>query len=127
MKVIKPFFLGALGGLALAVAILTGLYFSSLRNDVYFAADPEMDDVRSKLGQYQEWLAQADLRIAESETAQEESGASSDSLRNAQAKAWRDYKAWRNRLGDLARAHEKPTIEGIWPWTYSLRYWVFPL
>ena len=126
MKVIKPFFLGALGGLALALAALLGIYFSSLRNDVYFAADPEMADARAKLGQFQEWLAQADLRLAQSESAPEDKSPASDSLRNAQTKAWRDYKAWRNRLGELARAHDKPTADGIWPWTYSLRYWFLP-
>jgi hypothetical protein len=124
MKVIKPFFLGVLGGLALAFALLVGTYFTSLRNDLYFALDPEMADVRVKLGQFQDWLAQADLRIAESGSL---AGGAPDSLRNAQTKAWRDYKAWRTRLGELARAHEKPTAEGFWPWTYSLRYWFPPL
>jgi hypothetical protein len=124
MKVIKPFFLGVLGGLALAFALLVGIYFTSLRNDLYFALDPEMADVRVKLGQFQDWLAQADLRIAESGSSAD---GAPDSLRNAQTKAWRDYKAWRTRLGELARAHEKPTAEGFWPWTYSLRYWFPPL
>jgi hypothetical protein len=123
MKVIKPFFLGMLGGLALALALLVGTYFTSLRNDLYFALDPEMADVRVKLGQFQDWLAQADLRIAENSTAVGAgAGAGADSLRNAQTKAWRDYKAWRTKLGELARAHDKPTAEGFWPWTYSLRY-----
>jgi hypothetical protein len=123
MKVIKPFFFGVLGGLALALALLVGTYFTSLRNDLYFALDPEMADVRVKLGQFQDWLAQADLRIAESGASE---GGAPDSLRNAQTKAWRDYKAWRTRLGELARAHDKPTAEGFWPWTYSLRYWFPP-
>ncbi|MEO6098551.1 MAG: helix-turn-helix domain-containing protein [Fibrobacteria bacterium] len=123
MKVIKPFFLGVLGGLALALALLVGTYFTSLRNDLYFALDPEMADVRVKLGQFQDWLAQADLRIAEIGSS---GGDAPDSLRNAQTKAWRDYKAWRNRLGELARAHDKPTAEGFWPWTFSLRYWFPP-
>ncbi len=125
MKVIKPFFLGVLGGLALALALLTGLFFSPLREKVYFAADPEMADIRSKLDQYQQWLAQTDLRIAANGAAP--SGRVSDSLQAAQTKAWRDYKGWRNRLGDLAREHVNPTAEGFWPWLYSLRFWILPL
>lgn len=126
MKVIKPFFLGVLGGLALALVLLVGLFFSPLREAVYFGADPEMADIRSKLDQYQEWLAQTDLRIAEHENGVA-GGKPLDSLQIAQAKAWRDYKAWRNRLGELARAHARPTAEGFWPWIYSLRYWILPI
>lgn len=110
MKVIKPFFLGMLGGLALGLALLLGIYFTPLRQEFYFAADTELADVRGKLGQYQEWLAQTDLRLAQSQA--EPAIAVADSLRIAQTKAWRDYKAWRNRLGELARAHDKPTAEG---------------
>ncbi|MDB5102339.1 MAG: hypothetical protein JWP91_28 [Fibrobacteres bacterium] len=120
MKVIKPFFLGMLGGLVLGLLLLLGLYFTPLRESAYFAVDPEMADIRSKLDQYQEWLAQTDLRIAEHQPA-------SDSLQNAQTKAWRDYKGWRNRLGELARAHAKPTAEGFWPWIFSLRNWSLPI
>ena len=61
MKVIKPFFLGTLGGLALSVLLWLGLYLSPLRETVYFWADPEMADVRGKLSQYRDWLSQADL------------------------------------------------------------------
>lgn len=125
MKVIKPFFLGMLGGLALGLALLVGLYFSPLRQECYFAADAELADVRAKLGQYQEWLAQTDLRLAQAQA--DPAITVSDSLRNAQTKAWRDYKAWRNRLGELARAHDKPTAEGFWPWTISLAYWILPI
>lgn len=121
MKVIKPFFLGVLGGLGLALVLLVGLFFTPLREDLYFSLDPEMADIRSKLDRYQEWLAQTDLRIAEHENA------GADSLRNAQTKAWRYYKGWRNRLGELARAHARPTAEGFWPWTYSLRFWILPI
>lgn len=125
MKVIKPFFLGMLGGLALGLALLVGVYFTPLRQDLYFAADSELADVRLKLGQYQEWLAQTDLRLAQAQAYPAISG--SDSLRIAQTKAWRDYKAWRNRLAELARIHEKPTAEGFWPWTYSLAFWILPI
>lgn len=125
MKVIKPFFLGMLGGLALGLALLVGLYFSPLRQDLYFAADAELADVRSKLDRYQEWLAQTDLRLAQAPG--DSAVAVSDSLRNAQTKAWRDYKAWRNRLGELARAHDKPTAEGFWPWAFSLAFWILPI
>jgi hypothetical protein len=119
MQVIKPIILGMLGGLALAMALVVGLYVSPAREAVYFAADPEMADIRDKLSQYQEWLSQTDLRIAENEPV-------ADSLRNAQAKAWKDYKGWRNRMGELARAHAKPTAEGFWTWTWSLRFWILP-
>ena len=51
MKVIKPFFLGMLGGLALGLVLWVGIYFTPLRQDLYFAADSELADVRSKLGQ----------------------------------------------------------------------------
>lgn len=125
MKVIKPFFLGMLGGLALGLALLLGIYFTPLRQEFYFAADTELADVRGKLGQYQEWLAQTDLRLAQSQA--EPAIAVADSLRIAQTKAWRDYKAWRNRLGELARAHDKPTAEGFWPWIFSLAHWILPI
>jgi hypothetical protein len=120
MKVIKPFFLGTLGGLALAAILLVGLYFSPLRETAYFAADPEMADVRAKLSQYRDWLAQADLYIVE------KGPEASDSLRTAQTLAWREYKKWRTHLGDLARAHDRPTALGFLAWTYSLRYWAAP-
>ncbi|MEO7427370.1 MAG: hypothetical protein ABI036_19440 [Fibrobacteria bacterium] len=124
MKVIKPFFLGVLGGLGLALALLVAIYFSPLRETVYFAADPEMADIRSKLDRYQDWLAQTDLRIAAQAIGGEHA---SDSLQSAQAKAWRDYKGWRNRLGELARAYAQPSAEAFWPWAYSLRFWILPI
>jgi hypothetical protein len=127
MKVIKPFFFGVLGGLAMALALTVGLYFSPMREDLYFQVDPEVADIRSKLGQYREWLAQTDFRIAAGEKGLTGDGKAADSLRNAQTKAWRDYKGWRNRLGDLARAHSKPTAAAFWPWVHSLRYWLGPM
>ena len=120
MHLIKASILGALGGLAAALALWVGLYVSPIRQEVYFASDPEMADVRGKLIGYQEWLSQTDLRIAERDGV-------ADSLRTAQAKAWRDYKGWRTRLGELARAHAQPTAGGFWDWTYSLRYWSGPI
>lgn len=121
MKVIKPFFLGILGGLALALALVAGLYFSPLRETAYFRADPEMASIRAKLDRYQEWLSHTDFRLAQG------GERVSDSLRTAQTKAWRDYKGWRTRLGELARAHEAPTASGFWPWAYSLRFWILPI
>jgi hypothetical protein len=121
MKVIKPFFIGLLGGLALSLVLLVGLYFSPLREAVYFGVDPELQDVRGKLSQYRDWLSQADLYI------QEKGPETSDSLQTAQTLAWREYKKWRTHLGELARAHAKPTAEGFWTWTYSLRYWGVPM
>ncbi len=127
MKVIKPFFFGVLGGLAMALALTVALYFSPLRETLYFQVDPEVVDIRSKLGQYREWLDQTDFRIAANENGLSGDGKTADSLRNAQTKAWRDYKGWRNRLGDLARTHSKPTAAAFWPWVYSLRFWLAPM
>jgi hypothetical protein len=121
MKVIKPFFLGTLGGLALAFGLLIGLYFSPIREFVYFQADPEIADVRSKLSQYRDWLSQADFYIVE------KGPETSDSLQTAQTLAWREYKKWRNHLGELARLHDRPTAEGFWTWCFSLRYYAIPV
>src|SRR5690606_18642133 len=120
MKVIKPFFLWALIGSALALALTVALYFSPLREAAYFRADPDMASIRSKLDKYQEWLSHTDLRLAAKD------GENPDSLRTAQTKAWRDYKSWRTRLGELARAHAEPTAAGFWPWMHSLRFWILP-
>jgi hypothetical protein len=127
MKAIKPFFLGALGGLALSLALALALFFSPLREELYFSQDPEMSDIRAKLDVYQEWLAQTDLRIAENGNGIAGTGGDTDSLRNAQEKAWRDYKGWRGRLGQLARAHAKPDVAAFPSWVYSLRLWVLPI
>jgi hypothetical protein len=127
MKAIKPFFLGALGGLAICLALLAALFYSPVREELYFSLDPEMSDIRAKLDVYQEWLAQTDLRIAENGNGIAGSGGDTDSLRNAQEKAWRDYKGWRGRLGQLARAHAKPDIAAFPSWVYSLRLWVLPI
>ncbi len=120
MKPIQPVILGLFGGLVFSLALLAGLYFSPLRETLYFSVDPEMAQVRAKLSGYREWINQADLSLAAKEDQ------SSDSLRAAQTVAWREYKKWRTYLGDLARAHAKPTAEGMWTWTYSLRYWAMP-
>ena len=121
MKAIKPFFLGTLGGLAMVAGLLVGLYYSPLRETVYFSADPEMAQVRSRLIQYRDWMSQTDLHIME------KGPKASDSLRTAQVLAWQEYKKWRAHLGELARAHTRPTAAGFWSWTYSLRYWVIPI
>jgi hypothetical protein len=127
MKAIKPFFLGALGGLVSGLVLLIALFISPLREELYFAQDPEMSDIRAKLDVYREWLAQTDLRIAENGHGLAGTGGDSDSLRNAQEKAWRDYKGWRGRLGRLARVHAEATVLGFPAWVYSLRLWVLPL
>src|SRR3954462_13131428 len=111
MKVMKPFFFGVLGGSGLALVLLVVVFLTPLRETLYFTLDPEMADIRSKLDRYQEWLAQTDLRIAGQESASggnDGAAHSADSLRNAQTKAWRDYKGWRNRLGELARTQAHP-------------------
>lgn len=121
MKAIKPFFLGTLGGLALAASLFLGLYFTPLRETLYFRLDPEMAQVRSRLLQYREWMSQTDLNIMEKGTK------ASDSLQSAQVLAWQEYKKWRSHLAELAHAHARPTAEGFWSWTYSLRYWALPM
>ncbi len=119
MQSVKPIFLGALAGLGLGLAVLAGLYASPLRQDLYFEADPALADARSRLETYQEWLNQADARIALQDP-------EADSLRAEQARVWRDYKAWRTRVGEMARVHAQPSGPGFLNWTYSLRYWDGP-
>lgn len=119
MRTAKPIVLGALLGLALALAGLAGLYASPWRQDAYFRADPGLSDLRSKLATYQDWLTQVDARIAMQ-------GPDADSLRGEQERVWRDYKSWRTRMGELARAHAQPSGAGFLAWSYSLRYWAGP-
>lgn len=119
MQSVKPILLGALAGLSLALAALAGLYASPLRQGLYFTADPALADARSRLETYQEWLNQADARIALQ-------GPEADSLRSEQTRVWKDYKAWRTRVGELARVHAQPSGRGFLAWTYSLRYWDVP-
>ena len=47
-------------------------------------------------------------------------------MRTEQARVWRDYKAWRSRLGDLARLHDHRGGALFPRWAYSLRYWAGP-
>ena len=113
MNIIKPFFLGGVGGLVLALILLIGLYASPLRESLYFRADPEISVLREKLARHQEWMSAADLRIAEEGLEAE----APDSLRTAQGKAWREYKQTRNRLTELARVHADGKAAGFWDWT----------
>lgn len=115
MRYAKPISLGALLGLFLALAALAGAYLSPWRQALYFSGDPELADLRSKLEGYQEWLSFADSRIALR-------GPEADSLRAEQASVWRDYKSWRTRMGELARAHSRPSGEGFLRWAWSLRF-----
>ena len=119
MRTAKPIVLGALVGLALVLAALAGMYASPWRQELYFLADPGLSDMRTKLAIYQDWLTQSDARIALQ-------GPEADSLRTEQARVWRDYKAWRTRMGELARSHALPSASGFLRWTYSLRYWDAP-
>ncbi len=121
MKVFKQFVLGMFGGILVSLIILTAIYLSSLREPVYFLADPEMAEVRARLSQYQEWLSQADLYIVEKGMQE------SDSLRTAQSLAWTEYKKWRTHLGGLARVHVNPSPRSFLAWAFSLRFWVLPI
>ncbi len=100
---------------------LVGLYLSPLRETVYFRTDPEMAQVRSRLNQYRDWMSQTDFHIVE------QGSKVTDSLQAAQVIAWQEYKKWRGHLGELARAHVRPTAEGFWTWSYSLRYFALPI
>jgi hypothetical protein len=119
MQSVRYILLGALAGSALALAALAGLYLSPLRQEIYFASDPALADARARLDTYQDWLSQADARIALK-------GPDADSLRAEQARVWRDYKAWRSRLGELARVHAQPSGPGFARWAYSSRRWDAP-
>ncbi len=105
----------------MVAVLLVGLYLSPLRETVYFRTDPEMAQVRSRLNQYRDWMSQTDFHIVE------QGSKITDSLKTAQVIAWQEYKKWRGHLGELARAHVRPTAEGFWTWAYSLRYWALPL
>lgn len=120
MHMIKSTTYGALFGLAAALAMLIGLYASPLRQDLYFAVDPGLAEARANLRMLRDTLAQADMHIAQAD-------AGSDTLRARQEKTWRQYKAWRTRLGELSRVHAQPGAAGLADWTYSLRYWVAPV
>lgn len=122
MKVIQPFFLGGAGGLALALAIAIGLYLSPLRKALYLDMDPEISDLRMRMDRIQERLLADEMGIAEAAAANQ----SADSLKGAQAGSWKEYRHWRNRMGDISRAHDRATPAGFANWAYSLRIWFFP-
>lgn len=122
MKVIQPFFLGGAGGLALALAIAVGLYLSPLRKSLYLQSDPEISELRDRMDGIQERLVSHELGIAEASSEQQPA----DSLKSAQAGSWKEYRHWRNRIGELSRMHDRPTPAGFSGWSYSLRYWFFP-
>lgn len=119
MQSVKPILLGALAALALALAAWAGLYASPLRQGLYFEVDPGLAEARAHLDTYQEWLNQADARIALQ-------GPDADSLRAEETRVWRDYKTWRSRVGELARVHARPSGPGFLAWSYSLRRWDVP-
>lgn len=123
MKVIQPFFLGGAGGLALALAIAIGLFLSPLRKSLYLDLDPEISDLRSRMDRIQERLLADEMGIAEAAAS---GGQPADSLKAAQAGSWKEYRHWRNRVGDISRAHDRATPAGFASWAYSLRGWFFP-
>src|SRR5262245_53444975 len=112
--------LGAAAGLILTASLLAALFLSPMRKSLYFQADPEIGSLRGKLEGYQERLSQTEMSVAEKGMAR------SDSLQNAQARTWREYRQARARLAELARTHERATPSGFWKWTFSLRYWALP-
>lgn len=135
MKAAQPFFLGAVGGLALTLAIAIGLFLSPLRRALYLEWDPELSRLRSKTDQIRERMAAGEMGLAEGASAPAGApadagapeGARLDSLRAAQAGAWKEYRHWRNRLGELSRAQDEPSAAGFPAWAYSLRYGLGPL
>jgi hypothetical protein len=135
MKAAQPFFLGAVGGLALTLAIAIGLFLSPIRRALYLEWDPELSRLRSKTDQIRERMAAGEMGMADGASAAAEAPADAgapeaarlDSLRSAQAGAWKEYKHWRNRLGELSRAHDEPRAAAFPAWAYSLRYGLGPL
>lgn len=121
MKSIRSFFLGALLGLGLAVALLIGTYLSPMRQPLYFRFDPDVVATRAKLDQYQENFSRDELRIAGEATPP------ADSLRGAQSRAWKEYLRWRGQMAELAKVHAQATPGGFASWTYSLRMASIPL
>lgn len=122
MKVIQPFFLGGAGGLALALAIAMAFYLSPLRKSIYLDTDPEISDLRLRMDRIQERLLADEMGIAEAAAANQPA----DSLKTAQAGSWKEYRHWRNRMGDISRAHDRATPAGFVSWAYSVRLWFFP-
>lgn len=121
MKFIQPFFLGGAGGLVLTLAIVIGFYASPLRKSLYLDWDPEISDLRNRLEDLRERLQKDEMAIAGMA-----GGPASDSLKAAQAGSLKEYRHWRNRLGNLSRLHGQPTPGGFTAWAYSLRYWFVP-
>ena len=122
MKFIQPFFLGGAGGLVLTLAIVIGFYVSPLRKSLYLDWDPEISQLRDRLEGLREKLLKDEMAIAGSATGSPDS----DSLKAAQAGSWKEYRHWRNRLGNLSRLHERATPGEFTAWAYSLRYWFVP-
>lgn len=122
MKVIQPFFLGGACGLVLALAIAIGLYASPLRKTLYLDTDPEIAGLRDRMDGIQERIHADEIGIVEAPAGSR----LADSLKAAQVGAWKEYRHWRSRMGDLARMHERATPAGFAAWAYSLRYWILP-
>lgn len=129
MKVIRSFFLGGACGLALAMAIAVGLYLSPIRKGLYLDWDPEIADLRSRMDQIRERVVTRELGLAEAglDASPPRGARVIDSLKSAQAGAWKEYRHWRNRLGELSRAHDEPKPSEFPSWAYSLRYGLSPL
>lgn len=132
MKVIQPFFLGGGIGLVLALGIAAAFFNSPLRKGLYLDWDPEISDLRQRMHAIREQTTAAELAIADAADDTppfrvSPSGAGSvDSLKRAQAGAWKEYRHWRNRLGELSRLHDRATPAGFAHWVWSMRLVALP-
>lgn len=122
MKVIQPFLLGGVGGLAVALLIALGLFASPLRKGLYLDWDPEIQLLKEKLEGQKEKLVSVELGIAESGSSRQ-----IDSLKASQAGSWKEYRHWRSRLGELSRMQDRPEPGEFPPWVYSLRFLLGPM
>jgi hypothetical protein len=136
MKVVQPFLLGGVGGLALSLLIALGLFASPLRRGLYLDWDPEIQVLRQKLDGLNEKLVSVEFGIAEAEKSlpgdepqvqRVRTDRRADSLKASQAGSWKEYRHWRNRLAELSRHHDAPDPGGFPPWVYSLRYLLGPI
>lgn len=130
MKVIQPFFLGGGIGLVLVLGLAAAFFLSPLRKGLYLDWDPEISGLRDRLHAVREQAVAAELGIAAASVAATGFAAlppkSVDSLKRVQSGAWKEYRHWRARLGELSRRHDRATPAGFAHWTWSLRLFTLP-